>query len=313
MVHKKVLIVAGPTASGKSDLALGLAEKFGGVVINADSMQIYEGLEVITASPKRVARSRAPHKLYGVWDPAISFSVGQWVGLAKQEIRAAHKAGLVPIVVGGTGMYLRTLIKGIAETPAIPFVIRKNVRSRLADKGSVILHAELSKFDPNTAARLDVSDRQRIARAIEIFEATGKTLTQWHHESIQTEISSEFNFRSVLLKPPRKLLYAACNDRFEEMLRTCDLAEVAALVDRKLDPGLPAMKALGIPEIIKYLAGELILEEAVLAGQQATRRYVKRQGTWFKNKFVADMIVESKYNNTFNHEIFPFISKFLLT
>ena len=132
-------------------------------------------------------------------------------------------------------------------------------------------------------------------------------------KSIQTEISSEFNFRSVLLKPPRKLLYAACDARFEEMLRTGALDEVAALVDRKLDPDLPAMKALGIPEIIKYLAGELILEEAVSAGQQATRRYVKRQGTWFKNQFVADMIVESKYNNTLNPKIFSFISKFILT
>ena len=313
MVPKKVLIVAGPTASGKSDLAVELAEEFGGVVINADSMQIYEGLEVVTGSPKTVERSRAPHKLYGVWDPATSFSAGQWVGLAKHEIRAAHQAGFLPIVVGGTGMYLRTLIKGIAETPAIPFAIRETVRSRLADEGSVILHAELSKFDPNTAARLNVSDSQRIARAVEIFEATGKTLTQWHEESIQTETSPEFNFWSVLLKPPRELLYAACDVRFEEMLRTGALDEVAALVDRKLDPSLPAMKALGIPEIIKYLAGELIFEEAISAGQQTTRRYVKRQGTWFKNQFIADMVVESQYNDTFRAKTFSFISKFVLT
>ena len=310
---KKVLIVAGPTASGKSDLALELAEEFSGVVINADSMQIYEGLEVVTAAPKSVARSRAPHKLYGVLDPAISFSAGQWLGLAKQEIRSAHEAGFVPIVVGGTGMYLRTLITGIAEIPAIPLAIRENVRSRLVDEGSGILHAELSKFDPNSGARLNVSDSQRIARAVEIYEATGKTLTQWHEESVHTETSPEFEFRSVLLKPPREFLYAACDARFEEMLRTGALDEVGALVNRKLDPNLPAMKALGIPEIMKYLAGELSFEEAVSAGQQMTRRYIKRQGTWFKNKFIADMIIESKYNNNLNPKIFSFISNFVLT
>jgi len=313
MARKKVLIIAGPTASGKSDLALEVAEEFGGVVINADSMQIYQGLEVITASPKKVARSRVPHKLYGVWDPAISFSVGQWAGLAKQEIQTAHQAGFLPIVVGGTGMYLQTLMRGIAAMPAVPSAIREDVRSRLSDKGSVMLHAELSKFDPKSAARLNVSDGQRIARAIEIYKATGKTLTQWHAAGIESEISPEFKFRSVLLRPRRELLYAACDVRFEEMLRTGALDEVAALVDRNLDPNLPAMKALGIPEIIKYLAGELLFEDAVSAGQQTTRRYVKRQGTWFRNQFIADMIIESQYNNTLNPKIFSFISKFILT
>jgi tRNA dimethylallyltransferase len=313
MARKNVIIIAGPTASGKSDLALELAEEFGGVVINADSMQIYQGLEVVTDSPKEVARSRAPHKLYGVRDPAISFSAGQWLLLAKQEIQAAHQAGFVPIVVGGTGMYLKTLIKGITAMPAIPSPIRKNVRNLLAEKGSVILHAKLSKIDPKTAARLNVSDSQRIARAIEIFEATGKTLTQWHEDGVQSEISPEFKFRSVLLKPQRELLYATCDARFEKILKTGALDEVAALVDRKLDPKLPAMKALGIPEIIKYLAGELSFEEAVSAGQQKTRRYVKRQGTWFKNQFIADLVIESQYNNSLNHRIFPFISRFLLT
>ena len=313
MARKKVLIIAGPTASGKSDLALEVAEEFGGVVINADSMQIYQGLEVVTASPKKAARSRVPHRLYGVWDPAIPFSAGQWAGLAKQEIQAAHQAGSLPIVVGGTGMYLQTLIKGIAAMPAVPSAIREDVRSRLSDKGSAILHAELSKFDSKTAARLNVSDGQRIARAIEIFEATGKSLTHWHAEGAQSKISPEFKFRSVLLKPPRELLYATCDARFEEMLKTGALDEVSALVDRKLDPKLPAMKALGVPEIIKYLAGELLFEEAVSAGQQTTRRYVKRQGTWFKNQFIADIEIETQYNIKYNRKIFSIISKFVLT
>lgn len=313
MARKNVIIIAGPTASGKSDLALDLAEEFGGVVINADSMQIYEGLEVVTDSPKEVARFRAPHRLYGVWDPAMPFSVGQWLELAMQEIRDAHQAGLIPIVVGGTGMYLQTLIKGIAAIPPIPLAVRENVRNLLAEKGSVMLHAELSKFDPKTAARLNVSDGQRIARAIEIFEATGKSLTHWHAEGAQSKISPEFKFWSVLLKPPRQFLYAACDARFEEMLKTGALDEVSALVDRKLDPKLPAMKALGVPEIIKYLAGELLFEEAVSAGQQTTRRYVKRQGTWFKNQFIADIEIETQYNIKFNHKIFSIISKFVLT
>lgn len=307
----KVLVVAGPTASGKSDLAVDIADKFGGVVINADSMQIYEGLDVVTAAPSEAARRRAPHKLYGVRDPAISCSAGEWVDLAVAEIQAAHGKELLPIIVGGTGLYLRTLMKGIAEMPAISSAIRDDVRRRLARKGSKAIHADLASVDPFSAERIDPTDSQRVARALEIFEETGRTLTEWQRESSEQENS--YDFKSILLEPPRDLLYSSCNARFEKMLEHGALEEVQALRRRKLDPNLPAMKALGIPHLIKYLAGEMPLEEACRAGQQATRNYVKRQGTWFRNQFVADILIESKYNDTIKPHIFSFISEFVLT
>ena len=307
----KVLVVAGPTASGKSDLAVDVAEEFGGIVINADSMQIYEGLEVVTAAPDAIARQRAPHKLYGIRDPAMPCSAGEWLALATQEIQSAHNEGLMPIVVGGTGMYLRTLMSGIAHMPPVASEIRDDVRARLAAGGSKVLHAELVEIDPESAARINASDGQRISRAVEIYEATGKTLAKWQREGLEEGV--RYNFKTILLEPPRELLYAICDARFEKMLATGSLEEIRLLAKRQLDPALPAMKALGIPQLIKHLAEEMSLEEACKAGQQATRNYVKRQGTWFRNKFVADILIETQYNDSIRANIFSFISKFVLT
>ncbi|MBK19670.1 MAG: tRNA (adenosine(37)-N6)-dimethylallyltransferase MiaA [Rhodospirillaceae bacterium] len=309
----KVLVVAGPTASGKTDLAVDAAEKFGGAVINADSMQIYQGLEVLTASPGLAARLRAPHKLYGIRDPATPCSAGEWVELAKSEISASLDAGLLPIVVGGTGMYLRTLMSGIARMPPVPSEIRSKVRARMKELGSEILHTELQKADPESAKRLDPSDSQRIARATEIFEATGKPLTYWHNQDSNIGQNAEFVFTSILLEPPRDVLYQACNTRFEQMLSGGALDEVKSLSARRLDPDLPAMKALGIPDLLRHIDGQISIEEACIAGQQSTRRYAKRQGTWFKNQFIADITFNAQYNDYLKDKIFSFISKNLLT
>ncbi len=306
-----VLVVAGPTASGKSDLAVDVAEEFGGVVINADSMQIYEGLDVVTAVPDELARRRASHKLYGVRDPATPCSAGEWAALATQEIKLAHAEGLLPIVVGGTGMYLRTLMSGIAPMPSVSAEVREGVRARLTSDGSESLHANLEKIDPESAKRINLSDSQRIARAVEIYEATGKTLTEWQREG--ADKGAEFNFKTVLLEPQRDLLYATCDARFNGMLARGALEEIRALAKRDIDTALPAMKALGIPHLLLHLAGELSLQEACEAGQQATRNYVKRQGTWFRNQFIADLLIESQYNDNYKPIIFSFVRKFVLT
>jgi tRNA dimethylallyltransferase len=311
--HNMVLVVAGPTASGKSDLAVDVAEEFGGVVINADSMQIYEGLEIVTAAPSPAARQRAPHKLYGIRDAAIPCSAGDWVALAEQEICRAQEEGLLPIIVGGTGMYLRTLMTGIAPMPPVASEIRNDVRSRLARDGSLALHAELATVDPESAARINVSDSQRIARAVEIFEATGRTLTEWQRDGSETSADGAYKFTTILLEPPRDLLYAACNARFEKMLANGVLEEIRALASRNLDAALPAMKALGILNLLRHLAGDMSLDEACKASQQVTRNYVKRQGTWFRNQFIADMSIKSQYNDSIKEDIFSFVSKFMLT
>ena len=311
--QKTVLVVAGPTASGKSNLAVDVAEEFGGVVINADSMQIYEGLEVVTAAPGPAARRRASHKLYGIRDPAKPCSAGAWVSMAAREICLAHEEGLLPIIVGGTGMYLRTLMIGIAPMPPVASEIRDDVRSRLEREGSTALYAELAEFDPGSAARINASDSQRVARAIEIYEATGRTLTEWQGVDSGASAGAAYNFKTVLLEPPRDLLYATCNARFEKMLVSGALEEIRALARRNLDTALPAMKALGIPHLLQHLTGEMSLEEACAAGQQSTRNYVKRQGTWFRNKFVADLSIKLQYNDSIKAIIFSFVSKFMLT
>ena len=302
-----VLIVTGPTASGKSALAADVAERFGGVVINADSMQIYRGLKILSSAPDEAMRARAPHRLYGILDPAEPCSAGHWRALAVAEIERAHGAGLLPVVVGGTGLYLRALMSGIARMPPVPRPIRERVRARLAGAGSHALHDELRRRDPATAARLPPGDSQRIARALEVLEATGRSLTKWQGGASPAD-SDGFRFVTCLLLPPREEVYRACDDRFAGMLRSGALDEVRWLAERGLDPALPAVKALGVPDLMRYLAGEIPLDEARRRGQQATRRYVKRQMTWFRHQIIADYAIESQYNEQERDKIFSFIT-----
>lgn len=307
-----VLIVTGPTASGKSALAVDVAERFGGVVINADSMQIYRGLEILTSAPDQAMRARAPHRLYGILDPAEPCSAGRWRALAVAEIRRAHGAGLLPVVAGGTGLYLRALMSGIARMPPVPRPVRERVRARLAGAGSHVLYDELGRRDPATAARLSPGDSQRIARALEVLEATGRSLTDWQRGASPPD-GDGFRFVTCLLLPAREDVYRACDDRFAEMLRRGALDEVRSLAERRLDPALPAVKALGAPDLMRYLAGEIPLDEACRRGQQATRRYVKRQMTWFRHQIIADHVIKSQYIEQERDKIFSFITREGLT
>lgn len=312
-VAKPVIIVAGPTASGKSALAVDLAERVSGIVINADSMQIYRGLEILTSAPDAAMRARAPHRLFGVLGPDKHCSAGDWRDLAVAEIHTAHEADQVPIVVGGTGLYLRSLMAGIAQTPAIPKDVREGLRASLARDGSAALHERLRQEDPETAGRLSRNDGQRICRALEVLEATGRSLSDWQREESQPTDLGGLKFWTILLMPPRGELYLACDARFCQMLENGALDEARYLSDLALDPALPAMKALGVPHLLSHLNGDLTLEDARRLGQQATRRYVKRQVTWFTHQIVANIVIESQYYESILDKIFPEISEYLLT
>lgn len=287
-----VLVIAGPTASGKSALALALAERLGAVLVNADSMQLYRELAVLTARPSEAELATVPHRLFGILPAAEPCSAGRWRELALAEIAAAHTQAQLPILVGGTGLYLEALMRGIAQTPSVPASVREKVRARLAALGPAALHAELARRDPHAAARLQPGDRQRILRALEVLEATGKPLSQWQAEAARAAPAG-LAFETVLLMPPRAALYAACDRRFAHMVEAGALDEVRALLALGLDPGLPAMKAIGVAELGAYLAGKTSLAGAIRAGQQATRRYAKRQFTWFRHRLPEATCIEA--------------------
>jgi tRNA dimethylallyltransferase len=277
------VLIAGPTASGKSALALALAEKRDGVVINTDSMQVYRDLRVLTARPTPQEEARAPHRLYGTVDAAVNFSAGAWVAEATKvlaEVRARHR---LPIFTGGSGLYFKALTRGLSAVPPIPADVREEVRARLARDGVEALHARLMQRDPASAERLKPRDRTRIARALEVIEATGRSLTDWHRDGLPPLLPPG-EFTAVFLAPDRDQLYARIDARFDAMLQAGALDEVAALAARGLDPLLPAMKAHGVPALIRHLAGEMTLEEAATIGRADTRHYAKRQFTWFRHQ-----------------------------
>lgn len=277
------MLIAGPTASGKSALALELAQKTGGVVINTDSMQVYRDLRVITARPTPAEEAQAPHWLYGHVDAAVNFSAGAWVADAAKMLSEAQSAKRLPIFVGGSGLYFKALTRGLSAVPPIPAEVRDSVRARLERDGVEALHAELAHRDPVTAERLKPRDRARIARALEVVEATGRALTDWHREGLPP-LLPQGAFHAVFLAPERDLLYARIDARFDAMLAAGALEEVAALAARHLDPLLPAMKAHGVPALIRHLRGEISQAEAAETGRADTRHYAKRQFTWFRHQ-----------------------------
>ncbi|UQR61900.1 tRNA (adenosine(37)-N6)-dimethylallyltransferase MiaA [Bradyrhizobium sp. C-145] len=279
----KAVLIAGPTASGKSALALELALATGGVVINADSMQVYRDLRIITARPTGADEALAPHRLYGHVDAAVNFSAGAWVSDAARVLEAATAEGRLPIFIGGTGLYFKALTAGLSVVPPIPAEVRGDVRARLERNGVEALHAELAHRDPRAAERLNLRDRTRIARALEVVEATGRSLLDWHGEG-QPPLLSKGSFRAVFLAPGRDELYARIDARFDAMLGAGALGEVERLAARHLDPLLPAMKAHGVPALIRHLRGELSLDEAATIGRADTRHYAKRQFTWFRHQ-----------------------------
>jgi len=278
-----VILIAGPTASGKSALALALATKLRGVIINADSMQVYHDLRIITARPAPDEEKRVPHRLYGHVDAAENYSVGRWFGEAAAALTDALGQGQPAIVTGGTGLYFSTLTRGIATVPPIAAEIRREVRGRLAAEGVAALHAELTRRDPTTAARLKPGDRARITRALEVVLATGRSLTEWHEDNTPARVDLAGAVK-VFLMPNRDELGLRIDARFEAMMAAGALEEVRALAARNLDPNLPAMKAHGVPWLIRHLKGEIAMAEAVAQAKRDTRRYTKRQATWFRNQ-----------------------------
>jgi tRNA dimethylallyltransferase len=282
-VNSKAVLIAGPTASGKSALALKLAQKAGGIVINADSMQVYRDLRVITARPTRQEEALVPHRLYGHVDAGVNFSAGSWLADAARVLSEARGQNRLPILVGGSGLYFKALTRGLSAVPPIPAELREGVRARLERDGVEALHAELARRDPASAERLKPRDRTRIARALEVVEATGRSLTDWHREGLPPLLPGG-EFSALFLSPDRDQLYARIDARFDVMLKSGALEEVAGLAARKLDPLLPAMKAHGVPALIRHLNGELTLDEAAAIGRADTRHYAKRQFTWFRHQ-----------------------------
>jgi tRNA dimethylallyltransferase len=277
------VLLAGATASGKSALALELAETLGGMIINADSMQVYRDLRIITARPTPEDEARVLHRLYGHVDAAENYSVGRWCLDARAAIAEAEQAGRVPILAGGTGLYFKALTQGLAAVPPVPAAIRARVRERLASEGVVALYAELKERDPASAQRLMPGDRARITRGLEVLLATGRSLADWHREGMPPSVGAESAIK-IFLSVDRAALYRRIDARFEAMLAGGALDEVRVLGRRGLEPSLPAMKAHGVPWLIRYLRGEISLEEATQGGKRDTRRYTKRQATWFRHQ-----------------------------
>ena len=277
------MVIAGPTSSGKSALALALAQQISGVIVNADSAQVYRDLRILSAAPTEAECALAEHRLYGVQDGALPCSAAEWAAMARREIEDIQEAGRTPILTGGTGLYLRTLVDGIAPVPAID----PDVRTRVREGEAVGNYLKLKTLDPASAERLNRGDTSRINRALEVILSTGRTLGEWQAQK-PGGIADEVALRPLILLSPRKWLYARCDERFARMVEEGAVAEVEALLARKLNPNLPVMRAIGVRELSAYLLGDSNLDEAVAAGQQATRRYAKRQYTWFAHQPPAE-------------------------
>lgn len=310
--NKPVLIIAGPTGSGKSALAVDAAEEFGGVVINADSMQVYGDLRVLTSRPPEEDEKRVPHRLFGVVPAASRCSAGVWLRMATREIERAWTEILLPVVVGGTGLYLKALNEGLAPIPDISEHVRTEARSMYLRLGGSAFRDELAKLDPETAALLPASDGQRMVRAYEVALGTGRPLPEWQRQpTAKPPLAARF--QTVVLMPPREPLYASLDARFDAMLAGGALDEVRALLGLNLDPKLPAMKAVGVPELARYLRGETSLDAAAAAAKQATRNYAKRQMTWLRHQLDGAIEMHEQYSERLREKIFSIIRQTLLT
>lgn len=279
----RAVLIAGPTASGKSALALALAERFSGTVINADSMQVYRDFRVLTARPVKEEEARVPHLLYGHVDAAENYSVGRWMADAVRALAEAEAEKRLPIFVGGTGLYFKSLLQGLSDMPPVPAEVRARVRAEARDVSAPVLHARLAQRDLRMAEALRPADRQRVIRALEIFEATGRSLAEWQQSPGKPLIEASDTL-PVFLAVERAELRARIDARFDAMLSNGALDEVRGLVARKLDPTLPALKAHGAPALSRHLLGEISLEEASSSGKTDTRKYAKRQETWFRHQ-----------------------------
>ncbi len=305
-----VIIVAGPTASGKSALAFDLAAHYRGTIVNADALQCYRDLRILSARPDEAAEARMPHRLYGFLDAAVRGSAAEWRVLALDEIAAATRAGHLPILVGGSGLYMRVLADGLAPIPEIPETVRDEAAALHRALGGPAFRERLAALDPEAARRLFPGDRRRLVRAYEVVRATGVPIGAWR---ARPHPAAPCRLATILLMPPRDTLYAACDARFALMIERGALAEAAALAARGLDPELPAMKAVGLPELLRHLRGEMPLGAAIAAAQRATRRYAKRQTTWFRHQTSAGLILDEQFSERLLHRSRQFIDEFVLT
>ena len=286
MNTKQVILLAGPTASGKSALALALAQRLGGVVINADSMQVYRELSILTARPAAADLAAAPHQLYGHVPVSQAYSAGLWLADMARVLASARAERRVPIITGGTGLYFEVLLNGLSPVPPIAPEIRAHWRAEALRIGPLQLHKELAARDAQMAERLRPSDPQRVTRALEVLAATGRSLADWQAEAGTPLVPFDQALCLVLL-PARESLYARCDARFDAMLAAGGLEEIAALMALQLPAELPAMRATGARELMAHLRGELTIEAAAVAAKTATRRYAKRQETWIKGRMAG--------------------------
>ncbi|ALE03647.1 tRNA (adenosine(37)-N6)-dimethylallyltransferase MiaA [Bartonella ancashensis] len=283
MIHKTVTLIAGPTASGKSELALRMAREKDAIIINSDSMQVYDVLNILTARPTQDEMMGIPHHLYGHVSPSLSYSVGKWLRDIEKILKEFFTLKSL-IFVGGTGLYFRALLGEISEIPDVPDSIRQKWRIRLCEEGVETLYRELLRVDTVVSERVSSRDSQRIVRALEVYEATGKRLSWWQQKKRKPLILQDC-VEKILLIPPRQLLYERIDKRFDKMIEKGALEEVIAMKNLKLSPSLPAMKAIGVPEFISYLDGKSSFEESLEMAKTQTRRYAKRQMTWFRHQF----------------------------
>lgn len=306
---RPAIFLAGPTAGGKSALALKIAEAAQGTVINADSMQVYRELRVLTARPSPNEEARVPHLLYGYRSGAEVCSAAAWAADARAALDKAWAEGRLPVVVGGTGLYFRTLLYGIAPVPDVPADVRLGVRARMKELGPEALHAELARLDPILAAKLNPTDRQRIARALEVALGTEKPLSAWQALPPVGGLLAEGHVDALLLvlAPPRDVLYDRCNQRLAAMMVHGGLEEVRALLSLDLPADAPVLKALGVPEFHRHLAGELTFEDALTLAQTATRQYAKRQLTWFRHQFSHWPTGDAQFLESITQKKFSFI------
>jgi len=305
--HDNYVIITGPTASGKSALALALAEAAPGVIINADSMQLYRDLRVLTARPSLQDEARAPHQLYGVLDGAERASVAAWLDLLRDVVAQCRVDGVLPILVGGTGMYINAALHGIAPIPDVPTVIHKACAERHSAIGGVAFRAELAELDPVLAARLFDGDSQRLVRAMGVVKATGRPLSEWQQDPHAGQLPGKALCVAVL--PERDDLYQRIDQRFDAMFASGAFDEVIALGARNLDPGLPVMKALGVRELLAHHQGEMTRELAIELAKRDSRRYAKRQITWLRNNFKPKLIVNEKFSESLLKKIFANLLK----
>ena len=309
---KPILILAGPTASGKTRLALDIAERIQGIIINADSIQIYKELQILSSRPTIEQQMRASHQLYGILSVHERCSAGRWLSLVKPAIEKSWESQKIPLITGGTGLYIKVLLDGISAIPDIPSNLINDLQKRLSLIGAKAFREELAKKDPNAASRILPNDSQRLVRAASVIASTGQSLEYWWSKKVQIPAINA-RFLTIVLYPPRELLYSNIEARFDEMILQGAVDEAAEFSRLSVDPALPAARAVGLKELLRYINHELDLSCSIKKAKQATRNLAKRQLTWAKNNINANFFVCEQYSEDLIDRLIDKINKFLLT